>query len=371
MICPNCNTSNDDHFIYCVNCGSSIAGSGEKTESFPSVATVLSPHTTSTTAPPTIHSIPFHEPGHAVDGRRRIGAEPGGGRANSSAAMKVLGIGAALLLVIGGTVAGALYYLNRPLAPPAVLPEHLGVFAIDPEKRTISELTKREFANVKDGRDAIAKESISPVLRAVNEFVVYADPADVKIDDLKFLRLDSITDKGSMRQIDFQASLIEGKPAMKRLRFPTALPSGKYAFAIFNGSFDEGKHKFWAFEIDGFETAVVPPGREFSVALKDKKETTEKPVETPQTSVPQKIDKPSIDIPVGARIAYCNASDVVVRSSPGLMARKTNSLRRGQRVYLLSYSDNFDYWNGIRSNWALIQTENGKRGWVFTPFISY
>jgi len=188
---------------------------------------------------------------------------------------------------------------------------------------------------------------------------------------LKLLRLDSIKDEGTMRQIDFQASLVDGKPAMKRIKIQNSLTSGKYAFALFSGPFDEGKHKFWAFEIDGSAPAeAAPPGREFSVELKEKKSSDEKPAANTVANSPE-IEKPIVEVPIGARVAFCNAADVIVRVAPSLTARKVNGLRRGQKVYLLNYSDNYDNWNGIRANWAYIQTENGKRGWVFTPFITY
>jgi len=370
MICPKCSTKNDDDYIFCVNCGESIGPAGEKTEQFPSVATMVGAAGLRTSAPPTAQFTP-----PATETRRdhltippTFDHRPAKG---SSAWWKIAGIAVFLIVIAGGALIAAVVYFNRPVTRSEVLPDHLGLFAVDPERRLISELAKREFANVKEGRDAMLKEPIAPSVQRVADFVLYADPGDTKIDDLKFVRLDSIKDEGSMQQIDFQASLVEGKPAMKRLRFANALSNGKYAFAVFNGPFDEGKHKFWAFEVNGISNAdTATAGHELTIALKEKK-PDEKQAATNASTETQKIEKPAVEAPIGARIAYCNASDVVVRGAPSLTARKVNGLRRGQKVYLLSYSDNYDDWNGVRANWAYIQTEGGKRGWVFTPFISY
>jgi hypothetical protein len=61
---------------------------------------------------------------------------------------------------------------------------------------------------------------------------------------------------------------------------------------------------------------------------------------------------------------------VVLRSAPGLNAPKLGTLSRGQRLYVISYSSQYDNWKGITANWAYVQPENSAlRGWVFTYFI--
>ena len=100
---------------------------------------------------------------------------------------------------------------------------------------------------------------------------------------------------------------------------------------------------------------------------KDKdKEATNKPAATP-TSTP----KPKVSAPVGATVAYCNGGNVLVRDSPSLNGRKVNTLKKGEKVFVIEESDNYDEWQGTEANWAYIQKEDGSRGWVFTPFISY
>lgn len=96
------------------------------------------------------------------------------------------------------------------------------------------------------------------------------------------------------------------------------------------------------------------------------KEATNKPAATP-TSTP----KPKVSAPVGATVAYCNGGNVLVRDSPSLNGRKVNTLKKGEKVFVIEESDNYDEWQGTEANWAYIQKEDGSRGWVFTPFISY
>lgn len=86
---------------------------------------------------------------------------------------------------------------------------------------------------------------------------------------------------------------------------------------------------------------------------------------------PTPTPKPKVSAPVGSTVAYCNSNNVVVRSSPSLNASKVNSLKKGEKVFVIEESDNYDEWKGTEANWAYIQKENGERGWVFTPFISY
>ncbi len=96
------------------------------------------------------------------------------------------------------------------------------------------------------------------------------------------------------------------------------------------------------------------------------KEATNKPAATP-TPTP----KPKVSAPVGATVAYCNGGNVLVRDSPSLNGRKVNTLKKGEKVFVIEESDNYDEWQGTEANWAYIQKEDGARGWVFTPFISY
>jgi hypothetical protein len=356
MICPQCRTQNDDDYVFCVNCGTPIDSGQLKTEEFPSVATVVAKET------------PAPVPATIQVQQREI-EEPGGEAKKSSGTFRIVALAAAVLfslVAIAGLV--AFFYFGRKAEPTAQLPEHLGLFAVDPASNRLNEIAKREFPNVKDGRESVLKDQAASITASPAEFILYSDPGEIKTDDLKLVRIDSITDEGSMRNFDFQVVPIENKPSMKRLKLANPVANGRYAFALFNGPFDDGKHKLWPFEIAGVNVTSTDAGRDYTVALKEKpaSNATNTPGNSNSATVPTVAE-----VPVGARVAYCNSTDVVVRGAPSLTARRVNMLRRGQKIYLLGYSDNYDLWNGVRANWAQIQTDSGKRGWVFTPFISY
>lgn len=97
----------------------------------------------------------------------------------------------------------------------------------------------------------------------------------------------------------------------------------------------------------------------------DKEESAEETKPTPPPA-PKKVAPPT-----GATVGYCNSSNVVLRAEPSLNAKKVGGLSNNQRLYIIRYSDTYDNWKGTTANWAYIQTESGKRGWVFTPFVSY
>jgi hypothetical protein len=73
-------------------------------------------------------------------------------------------------------------------------------------------------------------------------------------------------------------------------------------------------------------------------------------------------------------LAYCNANTLNVRTSPVLDLSKANSigeLTRGDQVWIIRESSNYDTYNGVTSNWAEIQTVNGSlHGWVFRYYLA-
>lgn len=73
-------------------------------------------------------------------------------------------------------------------------------------------------------------------------------------------------------------------------------------------------------------------------------------------------------------LAYCNANSLNVRSAPVLDMSKSNQvgeLKRGDQVYIISESSNYDFYNGVTSNWAEIRTVNGAlHGWVFRYYLA-
>ena len=57
--------------------------------------------------------------------------------------------------------------------------------------------------------------------------------------------------------------------------------------------------------------------------------------------------------------------------APSLSAAKVDGLYRGQRLYVISQSNNYTTWGGVTGNWTLVETDEGTRGWVFSPLIRY
>jgi len=179
MICPKCGTQNDDEYIFCVNCGTSIPGGSAKTEEYPSIATVVGATHLKT---PTPQTVEYKAP---VNDTRIEKAEipptfQQGSTNRTTGVIKWIGLGLTLLFVAGVAVAAAVIYFSRPIPPADVLPDHLGLFAVDPEKKLVNELVKREYADAKSGRDVMMKESIPPTLRSQNDFILYADPAEIR-----------------------------------------------------------------------------------------------------------------------------------------------------------------------------------------------
>jgi hypothetical protein len=61
----------------------------------------------------------------------------------------------------------------------------------------------------------------------------------------------------------------------------------------------------------------------------------------------------------------------VLRAAPNLNGEKVDRLSKGQRLWVMEYSTNYDTWKGITANWAYVQPDGSSvRGWVFTYFVS-
>jgi hypothetical protein len=89
---------------------------------------------------------------------------------------------------------------------------------------------------------------------------------------------------------------------------------------------------------------------------------TPSPTKTPEKTEP----------PVGATVAYVTRKDVWLRKSPAIQDKgKLSLLKPRQKVFVIRYSENSDTWEEITSNWALVQTESGKQGWVFNAFLDH
>jgi RNA polymerase subunit RPABC4/transcription elongation factor Spt4 len=90
------------------------------------------------------------------------------------------------------------------------------------------------------------------------------------------------------------------------------------------------------------------------------------------TPTPTPKPTPNTEPPPGARLGYCNDTNVFVRNAPDLNAKPITKITRGQKLWVISTSSNYSTWNGVSSNWTQVQLYNSSaRGWVFSPFVSY
>lgn len=412
MNCPKCNTLNDDTNIFCNYCGETFLSSANlpptilqtpvdsesvkptqvfqspvnQNDEYRSDPTVFAPHPNFNQSranfnqsnanfqasqanfnqpPPNFNpsmagfnpSIPYIQPPPAP--KSRLGLW--------------LGLGFLLVLLLGGGIVAAVLLLYKPGTTSEVLPDHLGMFVQNNNKTAVEEIKKQDFTNAFEGKDKILKDESMPALESKPNLILYSDGKDIPLSELKLIQLDSIKPDGKMNQIDFKATPVDGKPEMKRLWFPENLAKGKYAFALIDGYFDDGKHKFWVFQVknsDKTDNAALIKETNISIKNKSNSKNTNTSTNT-EINTPTPTPKPTIAPPVGSTTAYANTNNVVVRSAPNLDAQKISGLKRGQKVYILGYSNNYDYWNGLEGKWANVQTEGGQRGWVFSPLLDF
>jgi hypothetical protein len=170
-----------------------------------------------------------------------------------------------------------------------------------------------------------------------------------------------------MKTLDFQVAPVDGKPEMKRIRVPDTIASGRYAFALFDGYFNEGKHKFWPFQVrDSSKSNNDDLLKAASVSLKPK--ASAPPAATKNVAPAANISA-AVPPPVDGTAATVKTR-IKLRSSPTQFANnQIGSLNPGQRVYILEYSTTVETFNGVTSRYAYVQTAGGKRGWVFAAFL--
>ena len=380
MNCPHCKAENDNDNVFCVSCGETIAPKKNlAATTLPSPTEYYHGNQPNQrdNAPESVQTLYTAEPTYnspAPNFNPAIPFQPTQNVERKSGKFIWIGLGL-LLLIIGGSVGG--YFLLKPTVPITAtaenLPDHLGMFLQNKDKTNLTEIGKQDYGNAVQAKTDLLKNDALPVAEDKPNLFLYADAKEIPLGDLKLVQLDSIKEDGTAKQINYQAAPVEGKPDIKRLRVPDGLANGKYAFALFDGFLDEGKHKFWAFQVkDAQKSDNGDLAKAFSLSLKPK--TTAAPSNT-NSATTEKVEKvaptpkPAPVAPSGAQVAYCKSNNIVMRSSPGLNAKKINALKRGQKIYIINYSDNTDYWNGMEGSWAYIQTESGGRGWVFAPLI--
>ncbi len=262
------------------------------------------------------------------------------------------------VIVLASLAVIAYLLLGRLTKHDGPLPDHYGIFVRN--KDVLTELRRQEFRDAMQGRDSIMGDSSLTHVDAKPTMVLYADGQDIPVSDLKLVQLDSMEPNGKVVHWNYQVAPVEGHPGMKQIRVASGLASGKYAFALLSGFLEEGTHKFWPFQVNDNAPAPSDTPQVAMISLKPK------PAPIPRPAVPI-ISAPP---PTGARLAYCTENNVVLRSAPSLNGPKIGGLSRGQRLYVLQMSSNYDTWRGISANWAYVQPENSAaRGWVFTYFL--
>lgn len=370
MKCPKCGTENNADYVFCVNCGTPISDAGEATQIYTGATGVPDSGSVPTAVfPPPRETAPntqfYPQPEPSVKKNRRVWPW-------------LLAVGLIGLIVIAGGIGVFLFVTQSggvSLGGTA-LPDHFGMFIVDPNSRKVNEIAKVESANVLEAKEKLISDAANLRSNGSPDVILFAEGSDIPLSDLKFIDLGSIDEQGNLRQIDFQAVPVEGKRAMKRIKFPNGVANGKYAFVVFEGSLDDGKHRLWPLQIENSTKADNNDiAKTISVELskdasKDANTNTNSNANNAQLTTPTPAPKPTVTAPVGSTVAFCNSSNVIVRRDAGLNAKRLTMLKKGQRVFVIRYSDNTDMWNGVESNWAYIQTESGARGWVFTPFIS-
>lgn len=379
MICPNCSLLNEAGHVFCVNCGTNFTNNSEVQASsssgvkLPPVNIPQTDYNTANSAETSVlpqyqRSTPNFQQPQFTPGANYV--QPPG---KSNALLIGGGLFVLFLLLVGG--GAAFYFVNLNSGSSESLPAHFGLFFQNQDKNAISEIKKQDFTSIMAAKDEILKNESLPTLPAHPNFVLYSENNDIPLADLKLIQLDSIKEDGTLKQLDIQAAPVEGKPEMKRIRIPESVANGKYAFALFDGYFDEGKHKLWAFSVkndaksDNGELA-----KSISLNLKPKEEkqlssAAQSNTEKKEISVLPPPETASAPPPSGARIGFLTQGNVVMRAGPSQHSAKVGGFKNGQKVYIISYSGNYETFKNLYSNYAYVQTESGKRGWVYAGFI--
>lgn len=267
-------------------------------------------------------------------------------------------VGAAAVVVLG--LAG--FFLIPSFLQKTVLPDHFGLF--NKKADLLTELRAREFSNLLKGRDELNEDSSLPIVESNANLILYSDQQTIPSVDLKLIKLDTIKPDGNIENWEYQIAPIDGNSELKQIKVRSGLPKGRYALALFKGNLDEGTHKLWAFQVEsGAETPADP--QMIALALKP----TPAPTPTPQI-ITKTVPVPQQSFAFSGPTAVCTQGNVVLRSSPTISDfNKIGRLDRGQTVGVLTYSSNYETWNGITSRWVQVQTASGKVGWVFGAFL--
>ncbi|MBK6725433.1 MAG: hypothetical protein IPG58_19875 [Acidobacteria bacterium] len=244
----------------------------------------------------------------------------------------LFGLGAIALFLVGPTIGGG----------GETLPSHLGMFVQSDSKDKVDEIRRQDFTNAIEARAALTKDGSLPYLIAQPNLILYADGKDTPVNDVRLVQLDTLKDDGTMKTLDFQVAPIDGKNDMKRIRIPTQLATGKYAFIFFDGYFNEGKHKFWPFQVkDSAKTDNGDALKAWSVGPKPKTlaaapapQAPSNPTSSVATAMP-----PMPPGPPRTGLRSVNGNGVRVRTGPGSSHpfHPTFRLNRSSQVNVVNY----------------------------------
>ena len=366
MICTNCNTLNGTDSVFCVNCGNAVTA--DTASSMPTVAYQGIGQTPSQGYTPAESTetkvVNFGQPQHFAP--PFAPSVPYTGEHTTKRINPLVWVAGGLFALLALVTVG-IYFIGSRGSGGEVLPVYLGMFAQSNEKDKVDEIPKQDFSKVIEAKNTLIKNDSLPNLDAQPNLILYADGKDIPINDLKLIQLDSIKDDGSMKQLDFQVAPVAGKPEMKRIRMPSALANGKYAFSLTDSYFDDGKHKFWAFQVKNSSKSdngdALKPS---SIPLKP---TPPAAPRMPSKSVPSP-SLPTAPPPNGASMATVRTR-IKLRNAPTQAGNnQIGSLNPGTTVYVLEYSSNSEYFNGIYSKYAFVQTPSGQRGWAFAAYLN-
>ncbi|MBK8811197.1 MAG: hypothetical protein IPN69_10770 [Acidobacteria bacterium] len=382
MICHKCGSFNEDNNAFCINCGATFYAPSESSPTImspgtfggqtgglsnPSLPTVFHapvPPPVQPNTPPSFQasfgafqqSFPMIPPAQAEE-KSRIGL--------------FIGIGAVFLLLLVGGIAAIVFFVDFKPKTTEKLPASLGLYFQNADKSEVTEIKKLDFKDGVAARDEIKEDGSLTVLEPRPNIVLYSDGKDIPVSELRLVEVDSIKDDGTLRQVKFKAATVEGKPEMKRIWVDEDLAAIRYAFVLFDGYFEDGKHRFWPFEVKAGNKK--DNGDLVKSETVDRKSKSASPSPTASAEKTVEAEK-TIEPPPNSKAVYCQAGNVVLRSGPTQASGKLGSLRMGQKLYVLDYSDDWETFitrdgRELNSNYAYVQTESGKRGWVYAAFI--
>lgn len=380
MICPNCQANNEDANVFCIVCGTMLRNTGalpigdtksptlsfqNQSNEIPTVFAQSNPN-----IPPTqIYGNPNSFAGNNFT---PFGV-PNATQQTAGGGKKAVLLAVLIFFGLAALSTGGYFLITKTSVKSEPLPTYLGMFVQRLDKDKVAEIKKKDYTNALVGKDELLKDDDLPIAEGNPNLLLYSDSREISPNDLQLIQLDTIKSDGTMKYLEFQAAPVDEKPDIKRIRIPDGLANGKYAFVILDGDLDDGKHKFWAFQIKNSDKANNDATlKSKTVSLKPKEKVNDSTQTQTNTQV---VQQPSVPPPVGSTPATLKSNNVIFRSGPTQNSAALGKLSRGQKVYVIGYSSQYEYFTSQKSgetmysNYAEVQTQNGKRGWVYAAYL--